>query len=148
MDRYWEYIPLEKMSSSQWESLCDGCGRCCLHKCEDEETGEIYYTDVACHLLDIKTARCKDYNNRSKRVSSCITLQVNDLAGATHLPPDCAYRLLSEGHSLPMWHPLLSGTSETVCEAGVSVSNFAVSETYVHPDEIYERIIPICTLSK
>jgi len=113
------------MSHDEWESLCDGCGRCCLHKLEDADNGDIYYTRGACALLDIEKCRCKDYDNRTTRVESCVQLSVKQAQYFEWLPPTCAYRLLAEGEPLPSWHPLVSGDKNTVVEAGISVSSIA-----------------------
>ncbi|KAA8386658.1 YcgN family cysteine cluster protein [Acetobacter tropicalis] len=125
---FWETTALQDMTTSQWESLCDGCGRCCLHKLRDEDTDEIHYTSVACRLLDVSTCRCTDYAHRHRKVQDCITLTPEMVAGLDWLPPDCAYRRLSEGRSLPAWHPLLTGRAETVIEAGASAAGRCVSE--------------------
>ncbi|ATJ89608.1 hypothetical protein HK16_15045 [Acetobacter senegalensis] len=125
---FWETTPLQDMTTAQWESLCDGCGRCCLHKLRDEETDEIHYTSVACRLLDVSTCRCTDYVQRHRKVQDCITLTPEMVAGLDWLPPDCAYRRLSEGRSLPLWHPLLTGTAETVLESGASAAGRCISE--------------------
>ncbi len=118
---FWRTVPLEEMSRAQWESLCDGCGRCCLVKLEDEDTGAIHATDIGCTLFDAGTCRCTDYSNRSVRVPDCVTLTPRDVRELTWLPPTCGYRLVANGKDLPWWHPLVSGDPETVVRAGVSV---------------------------
>lgn len=125
---YWETTPLQEMTQEQWEALCDRCGRCCLHKICDDETDEIYYTSVACRLLDINTCQCTDYPNRLRRVRDCMTLTAKMLPKINWLPPDCAYRRVSEGKSLPPWHPLLTHTPQSVISAGASVSGRCISE--------------------
>jgi len=117
------------MTHTEWESLCDGCGRCCLHKLEDDADERMYYTRVACELLDISTCRCKDYANRQKTVPDCIQLSVEQAHFFDWLPDTCAYRLLAEGESLPEWHPLITGDPQSVMDAGVSVRNVAISES-------------------
>jgi uncharacterized cysteine cluster protein YcgN (CxxCxxCC family) len=117
-DRFWENTPLEVMTADQWESLCDGCAKCCLEKFEDEDTGRTVYSRVACELLDLATCRCTDYPNRARRVPDCVTLVPAVLRPATWLPETCAYRLLAEGKPLPDWHPLITGDPESVVEAG------------------------------
>lgn len=118
---FWETTALSDMTTEQWESLCDGCGKCCLEKFEEEETGEIVYSQVACTLLDIGSCRCSDYENRSQTVSDCVTLTPRELARPQWLPETCAYRRLAEGKPLAPWHPLITGDSESVAEAGESV---------------------------
>lgn len=118
---FWQTKPLEAMSEAEWESLCDGCGRCCLVKLEDEDSGEIHFTDVGCRLLDGESCRCRDYANRTAEVPDCVRLSPQNIAGLRWMPPTCAYRLLAEGKGLPDWHPLVSGRPESVVEAGVSV---------------------------
>lgn len=127
---FWRELTLDQMSDEQWESLCDGCGKCCLYKLEDEDTEELLYTGVACRLLDIDRCRCSDYPNRFTRVPDC--LRVRDLMDKRHwLPRTCAYRLLAEGSDLPPWHPLVTGDPDSVHRAGVSVRAYAVGEDQV-----------------
>jgi len=128
VSRFWEEKPLAAMNRAEWESLCDGCGKCCLHKLEDEETGEIYPTNVACRMLDRKFARCTDYPNRKRHVPDCVRLTPEAIADTEWLPQTCAYRLLAEGKPLYDWHYLISGSRETVHEAGQSTRGWTVSE--------------------
>jgi len=129
--RYWERIPLAEMTQPEWESLCDGCGKCCLNKLEDADTGEIEFTRVACRLLDDSTCRCAHYERRKQFVPECVVLTPANLAEIAYwMPQTCAYRLLHEGKPLEPWHPLKSGDPETVHEAGVSVRGRAVPEGY------------------
>ncbi len=127
--QFWKNARLDALSPRQWESLCDGCGRCCLHKLEDEDSGEFYYTNVACRLLDPDTCRCRDYVQRKTRVPDCITLTIDSLADPAWLPSTCAYRLLAEGKPLPAWHPLVSGDPDSVLRAGHSARGRVIPET-------------------
>jgi len=141
LEQFWRDRPLEELSHSQWESLCDGCARCCLCKLQDEDSARIFYTNVACKLLDIERCRCTDYAHRSERVSDCLALEQFSGADFTLLPPTCAYRLLAEGKDLPPWHPLVSGDAEAVHRAGISVRGKVVSEREVSAEEMVEHII-------
>jgi len=129
------------MTSREWELLCDGCGRCCLHKLEDIDTGLVFYTRVACELLDEETGRCRDYENRWSRVRDCLRIDPMDTAQYKWLPLTCAYRTLAEGRPLEWWHPLVSGKSSTVSEAGISVAGRTISEKSVAPDDLEDHII-------
>ena len=126
--RFWEAKRLGEMSRAEWESLCDGCGKCCVHKLEDEETGELYPTNVACRLLDRRSGRCTDYANRKALVPDCVRLTPAKAGALDWLPGTCAYRLLANDEPLPDWHPLLTGDPETVHAAGQSVRGWTVSE--------------------
>ncbi len=118
---FWQTKSLEEMTVEEWESLCDGCARCCLVKLEDEDTGEIHFTDIGCTLLDAKACRCRDYPRRSRRVPDCVRLTPEAVATLSWLPVTCAYRLISGGKPLPDWHPFVSGSPQSVHEAGISV---------------------------
>lgn len=131
---FWETKSLEKMSPTEWEALCDGCGRCCLLKLEDEDTGEIVHSDVRCRLLDGDTCRCTDYPNRKARVPDCIKLTPGNVRSISWIPPSCAYKRIADGRGLAWWHPLVSGDPETVIAAGVSVRGRTVAEQDVVPD--------------
>ncbi|WP_299778068.1 YcgN family cysteine cluster protein [uncultured Roseobacter sp.] len=141
-DRFWERKPLAKMTQKEWESLCDGCGKCCLNKLEDEESGAVALTRIACRLLDDSTCRCAHYDNRHQFVPDCIVLKPDNLdTHAYWMPETCAYRLLWQGDPLPDWHPLISGTAQSVHDAGVSVQGWTLSEFDIPEDEWEEHII-------
>ncbi len=137
---FWKTKSLSEMSREEWESLCDGCGRCCLNKLEDEDTGRFLYTKAACKLLDLKTCQCTDYPNRAKRVPDCVTLTPAIIGDLGWLPKTCAYRILDEGHELPWWHPLVSGRKETVDEAGITVKGVAYSEEGIAVDDLIDHL--------
>lgn len=138
---FWETKSLVQMSEAEWESLCDGCGRCCLNKLEDWDTGEIHFTNIACTLFDGKTCQCSDYENRFDTVPDCIKLQPEHIADYKWLPPTCAYRLLEEGKPLPTWHPLITGDPTTVHKAGVSVKDLTVSEDGLTPEDYEDHLV-------
>lgn len=128
MTRFWEDTPLDKLDRAQWEALCDGCGKCCLHKLEDEETGELFATNVACRLLDRRSGQCSNYRHRHAYVSECVRLSMRNVDAIEWLPSTCAYRLRLNGESLPEWHYLNSGDREAVHRAGESVRGWTISE--------------------
>ena len=129
--RFWEDTPLEALDRAQWEALCDGCGKCCVHKLEDEVTGELFPTNVACKLLDRHSGLCSDYRHRRAFVPECVRLTPKLAATLEWLPETCAYRLRAEGKQLADWHPLNSGDPESVHKAGMSVRGWTVSEADV-----------------
>jgi len=140
---FWETRKLEQMTDPEWESLCDHCARCCLLKLEDEDSAELFFTNVSCHLLDIEKCSCKDYPNRKFRVPECLQVRSMELSEYQWLPQTCAYRLIAEGRPLPAWHPLISGSQQSVQQAGITVDGFAVSEDYIHPDQLQDHIIEL-----
>jgi uncharacterized cysteine cluster protein YcgN (CxxCxxCC family) len=139
---FWRVKSLDAMTPEEWESLCDGCARCCLVKLEDEDSGEIHFTDLGCKLLDGKTCRCLDYRRRQRRVPDCVRLTPEAVRSLSWLPVTCAYRVLAEGGELAWWHPLVSGSPETVHEAGVSVRGRVAASEEDMPVELWpERIV-------
>ncbi|HAI28886.1 MULTISPECIES: YcgN family cysteine cluster protein [unclassified Thalassospira] len=131
---FWETKTLADMTQDEWESLCDGCGKCCLHKLQDEEDDFVYYTSVACRLLDCHTCRCKDYPNRTQHVPDCVQLSKENVETLSWMPSTCAYRLMAEGKPLPDWHPLKTGAPDSAIMAGMSVRGMAIPEDEAHPD--------------
>ena len=136
---FWKEKKLTELSQKEWESLCDGCAKCCLYRLEDEDTRQIYFTNVHCRLLDTQTGRCTDYANRSTRVPDCVTITPAVLADPYWLPRSCAYRLLAEGRDLPAWHPLLSGDPLTVVRAGQRVCGRTICED--DADELESHLV-------
>lgn len=127
-DRFWETKTLAELDRGQWEALCDGCGKCCIHKLEDEETGDLYPTNVACRMLDRRSGQCKDYRNRRAFVPDCVRLTTKNVFTTDWLPSTCAYRLRANGEKLPDWHYLVCGDREAVHRAGESTRGWTVSE--------------------
>lgn len=139
---FWRTKTLEAMTPAEWESLCDGCGRCCLLKLEDEDTGAIHHTDIGCTLLDGLTCRCRDYVHRQKRVPDCVRLTPEAVRTIAWLPQTCAYRLVRDGEPLYPWHPLVSGRAASVHEAGISVrGRLAGNEEEFSEEEYPDRIV-------
>jgi uncharacterized cysteine cluster protein YcgN (CxxCxxCC family) len=138
---FWVTKTLEAMTHAEWESLCDGCGLCCLLKVEEEVTGDVYLTRLTCRLLDTRSCRCRDYPNRRVRVPDCVTISAHTVHELSWLPSSCAYRRIAEGRRLEWWHPLVSGDADTVHQAGVSVRGWARSEKGVRPSTIARFII-------
>lgn len=139
--RFWE-LPIGALTRPEWEALCDGCGQCCLHKAEDEDTGIIYPTNVACRMLDLKTAQCSDYKHRKRHVPDCLKLTPQIAASIEWLPDTCAYRLRADGEPLPQWHYLICGDREEVHRAGISVRGRAISELVAGPLEQHVILPP------
>lgn len=138
---YWKHKRLDEMTHREWEQLCDGCGRCCMLKLEDEDTGEIYLTRLSCKLLDIGCCRCTDYVSRHEKVPDCLSLTPRMVRELSWLPETCAYRLIDEGMDLAWWHPLVSGRPETVHEAGISVRDWAMPETAARAEELHKYLV-------
>ena len=136
---FWRHKSLGEMNREEWEALCDGCAKCCLHRLEDDETREIYFTNVHCRLLDLASGRCSDYSNRSIRVPDCVTLTPENLSDPYWLPSTCAYRLLAEEKELPSWHPLVSGDASSVLRSGNTITGRCVCED--DADELEHHII-------
>jgi uncharacterized cysteine cluster protein YcgN (CxxCxxCC family) len=137
---FWETKSLSDMTQEEWESLCDGCGRCCLYILHNEETGDVFETDVACKLFDAGARRCTDYQNRTKRVPDCVRLTPQNAKSLTWMPETCAYRRLANGQSLPDWHPLITGDPKSVERAGVAVAPDLIPEDEIDDDLLESRI--------
>jgi len=138
---YWQVKTLEEMTPEEWEALCDGCGRCCLHKIVDAESGQVRFTCVACRLLDRTTCLCKHYQHRADIVSDCLVLTAENVHRIDWLPESCAYRRIAEGRGLAWWHPLVSGNSNTVHQAGISVQGGLVSESDINLYRLQDYIV-------
>ena len=138
---FWRTKTLTEMTLDEWELLCDGCAKCCLHKLEDDVSGDIHYTRIVCRYMDEDTCRCTCYDRRTQRVKDCLKLSPQDVKKIYWLPRTCAYRLIAEGKDLPWWHPLVSGDSNTVHKAGISVRGKVLCEDYIHSYSWYGHII-------
>lgn len=138
---WWKQKTLAEMTPEEWESLCDGCAKCCLIKLEDEEDGTVYYTDIACDLLDGTTCQCKDYANRTTRVPECLQLNADNLEQLYWMPPSCAYRLLHEGKDLPPWHHLRSGDPQSIHRLQQSIHGRFVYAASVHEEHWEDRVV-------
>jgi len=138
---FWKKKSLAEMTKAEWESLCDCCGRCCLHKVEYEDTGEVYYTDIVCDYLDDKTCLCSAYERSAELVSDCLKIRPEDVKGFFWLPNTCAYRLIAEGKDLEDWHFLISADPESVHQAGISVRGKVVREESVLKADVEAHII-------
>ena len=141
MADWWHDKPLAELSVAEWDALCDGCAKCCLHKVEDEDSAEVYYTKVRCRYLKERTCRCTSYQNRTTLVPDCIDLRMADWESIDWLPSTCAYRLRARGELLPQWHPLVSGNPESVHAEGISIRGRSISEEFVHSDGFEEFIV-------
>ncbi|MGD8572159.1 MAG: YcgN family cysteine cluster protein [Gammaproteobacteria bacterium] len=140
-DRFWEHKSLQQMTREEWESLCDGCARCCLIKLEDENTGDIHYTNVVCDLMDHETCGCTQYEKRAQYVPQCVVLTPDVLDQLHWMPSTCAYRLLYEGKPLPDWHPLITGDPDSVHLAGISVRGRVYRQCDVNEDQLEDHIV-------
>lgn len=138
---FWQRLSLKEMSREQWESLCDGCARCCLHKLEDEDTNEVYYTDIHCRFLNKEQCQCTIYNERNTHVPECVWLTPEQAYTFKWLPDTCAYRLVAEGKPLYDWHPLISGDPKTVHQAGISLRGKGIADDQVHEKDWQDHII-------
>ncbi|MEO0329408.1 MAG: YcgN family cysteine cluster protein [Pseudomonadota bacterium] len=138
---FWKSKSLQEMDQDEWEALCDGCGKCCLNKLEDWDTGEIYWTKIGCELLDCESCQCSDYENRFKKVTDCIQLTPDIVQTLGWLPPTCAYRLINEGSDLYWWHHLISGDRETVHQAGVSIRSRAIPDDNIKPEDYENHLV-------
>jgi len=138
---FWKTKSLTEMTGEEWESLCDGCGLCCLNKLEDWDTGEVVFTSVRCVLLDGESCRCSDYENRRATVPDCIQLDLKKVHEIGWLPPTCAHALVRDGKDLYWWHYLVSGDTETVHQAGISARGRTVSEADVDVDDFEDYVV-------
>lgn len=138
---FWKGKTLAEMNQEEWDALCDGCGQCCLHKIQDIDTNEVFYTQVACRFLDLKSVRCKVYAQRTERMPTCLTLTPDNVMSFQWLPETCAYRCIAEGKELPEWHPLVSSDTQAILRSGASVRAAALSEDEIDMDRLEDYII-------
>jgi len=140
MKPFWETKTLKQMSKAEWESLCDGCGKCCIVLLDEEETGVLYETNIACQLFDPETRRCSDYKNRAKRVPDCVQLTPDCIEKLQWMPKSCAYRRLAKGEGLPKWHPLVTGDPKSTARAGKAVKKSLVREQDVDEEDVWDHV--------
>lgn len=140
-ERYWENKTLDQMNKEEWESLCDGCAKCCLIKLEDDDTGEVHHTNVVCRYMNHSDCRCTQYQDRNELVPNCVWLRPEDLDDFDWLPSSCSYRLVAEGKPLPSWHYLVSGDVGAIHQEGESIRGRCLSEEHVHPEGLMEYIV-------
>ncbi|MDC1383573.1 YcgN family cysteine cluster protein [Candidatus Puniceispirillum sp.] len=138
--KFWKTIPLAQLNKEQWESLCDGCGKCCVLKLEDIDTGDVHYTDVGCKLLNCQTARCTKYAERKKYVPDCVILTPSNLGALNWMPESCAYKLVHESKELPLWHPLMTGDPKSTITAGQSVATRVIPENSIDENDLPDHI--------
>ena len=138
---FWETTSLKDMNRTQWESLCDGCALCCLHKLEDEDTSEVYYTEVHCRYMDTNNCNCTVYVERQEKVPNCVWLTPDQASEFRWLPESCAYRVLAEGRKLADWHPLISGDPNSVHEAGISIKGKGIADDQIAEEDWEDHII-------
>ncbi len=138
---FWEIKKLHELSPDEWESLCDGCAKCCLNKLEDFETKTVFYTNVHCYLLDTEQCQCSQYKTRSTLVPECITLTIKDLEDPYWLPSTCAYKRLAEGKNLPDWHPLITGNMDSVVQSGNGICGRTIRETDIKEEDLEQHLI-------
>ena len=140
-DEFWNAKAFEMLTPEEWEALCDRCGKCCLHKIEDEDSGQVYFTDVACRLLNLYTCQCMDYGHRTQEVPDCLSLTAGQVSALYWLPESCAYRRVAEGRGLAWWHPLVSGDPNTVKQAGISVCGRVIIEADADLNALADRVV-------
>lgn len=141
LERFWETKSLEELNKEEWEALCDGCGQCCRVRFQDSETDKVATTTIVCQLLDLRTRQCSNYSQRHQLVPDCVELNAENVKAFSWLPETCAYRLRAAGQPLADWHPLNSGSRDSVRRAGVSVDGQVVSEHHVHPEDVQQHIL-------
>ncbi|PHS17522.1 MAG: hypothetical protein COA86_09525 [Kangiella sp.] len=140
-DRFWETIPFDQLDQKQWESLCDGCGQCCAHKLQDDETEEVFLTNVVCQYLDHQTCHCSVYENRHQYVPDCIKITPENAKTLNWIPETCAYRLVANGKPLPEWHPLVVGDRASTKQANMTILNKVISEEDVEMDDLEDYLV-------